>query len=91
MSSIIASFDIDKCERVTHDDPVRLDLRYKFHEDKVWIATFTHGCYTVASFGPPRTIHAPRPERLVRHNVCSRSPRRPRRTACGLTDLRTVD
>lgn len=56
MSNISLSFDIKRTQQVELQDPARVELRHKFFEDTIWIATFTLNCHTVAMLGPSRTF-----------------------------------
>ena len=59
------------------DDPARVELRYKFADDTIWIATFTQGCYTAVLFGPPRTFWGPNAPHAVFHTVWVRTLPKP--------------
>ena len=76
MTNISLSFDLKSSQQVELQDPARVELRHKFFEDTIWIATFTLHCHTVAMLGPSRTFRGPNAE-PVTHTVWIRTLRKP--------------
>jgi cell wall-associated NlpC family hydrolase len=72
MNNISLSVDLKNCQRVELPDPDRVKLLHASAQATIWVATFTLGCHTVASFGPSRTFCGPNAQ-AVTHTVWIRT------------------
>jgi hypothetical protein len=72
MNNISLSVDINSCQRIELTDPERIKLLHTSAQATIWVATFTVGCHTLATFGPSRTFRGLNAQ-AVTHTVCIRT------------------